>query len=365
MKKFHLSSIALIVALSGCAAKQQWSPELEEARKAYNAAASDPVVASLAAAELDQAQKQLQVAENASDFFKGKAEIAHEATLARLKSQEAQQVARALTAKDNIRLAQAGSLPSNVLGAESPIIAAAKPDPSQFKGSMQGGSANESMTETQLIAQQLAALSDQLSQLQTRIASGALSDDALQGADDSIQLDPIALAQAEPTLGAARPALNTGEVTLSVAPEPEPEPEVVMVTSARLDEELRAMNARPSDRGMSLLLGERYFEAGSARLWNGRAGRHLDNIAAVMVENPDLLLEIEAHTDNNGSAEQKDNLTSDRAIAIKSALVLRGVNASRMSATGFGDSAPLADNNTQLGQLQNRRVEIIFPNVAK
>ena len=125
------------------------------------------------------------------------------------------------------------------------------------------------------------------------------------------------------------------------------------------------MNARPSSRGMSLILGERYFESGSARLWTGRAGRHLDNIAAVMVENPGLLLEIEAHTDSTGSAEQKDNLTSDRAVAIKSALVVRGVNAARISATGYGDSTPLTDNDTELGKLQNRRVEIIFPNVAQ
>ena len=66
-----------------------------------------------------------------------------------------------------------------------------------------------------------------------------------------------------------------------------------VVADARLREELRAMNARPSDQGMSLVLGERYFENGSARLWSGRAARHLDNVAAVLSENPELRLDVE------------------------------------------------------------------------
>ena len=384
MKKFHLSGIALLIggiALSGCAPKQAWSPELEEARKAYQAAASDPAVTSLAATELELAKQQLKVAEDASDFFKDLEVIAHEATLAHLKAREATQVARAQAAIKDLKLAQAGSLPATapaaIPGNNSPILAAATP--TQHKGSMQGGSnapklmESDSMTDTQLLAKQLAALSTQLNELQSQITAGAL-----QSNTDRIQLPAVTAPKAEPALGAARPALQGTEVTLSVAstttvtepvlaaePEPEPEPEPVMVTGARLHEELRAMNAKRSDRGMSLTLGERYFESGSARLWTGRAARHLDNIAAVLVENPDLMLEIEAHTDNTGSAEQQDSLTFDRAIAIKSALVLRGVNASRINATGFGDSAPLADNATPLGKLQNRRVEIIFPNVAK
>lgn len=390
--KFQLSSIALLVALSGCASKQVWSPELEEARKAYQAAAGDPVVSSLAAAELDQAQKQLKVAEDAADYFKSQEVIAHEATLAHLKSQEAQQTARALSAKENLRLAQAGSLPATMTS-PSPVLAAAKPqytpnNGNSINGSMQGGSIQfgaqgpntmQPMSETQQIAQQLAALSNQINQLQARITAGALqSTGAMQQRANAyqaqvqpaqIQAAPaseVAIRETEirmqpqpytkPVLAAALPPRDLRDLTR--APEPE------ILDDARLHEELRAMNARPSSRGMSLTLGERYFESGSARLWNGRAGRHLDNIAAVMVENPGLMLEVEAHTDNAGSAELRNNLTADRATAIKSSLVLRGVNASRINTAGFGDSAPIADNETQLGKLQNRRVEIIFPNVA-
>jgi len=395
--KFQLSSIALLVALSGCASQQVWSPELEEARKSYQAAASDPVVSSLAAAELDQAQKQLQAAEDAADFFKGREVIAHEATLAHLKSQEAQQTARALSAKENLRLAQTGSLPAT-MATPSPVLAAATPQyapnngntlsGSTMGGSMQGGSiqigGQVGNTEAQQIAQQLAALSNQINQLQARISAGALqSSGAMQHNASSYQTQ-VQPTQVQPAQIQAAPASEVAirETEIRMQPQPytkpvlaaalpprdlrdlnrAPEPEIL--DDARLHEELRAMNARPSSRGMSLTLGERYFESGSARLWNGRAGRHLDNIAAVMVENPGLMLEVEAHTDSAGSQELRNNLTADRATAIKSSLVLRGVNASRINTAGFGDSAPIADNNTELGKLQNRRVEIIFPNVA-
>ena len=75
-------------------------------------------------------------------------------------------------------------------------------------------------------------------------------------------------------------------------------------------------------------------------------------------------MEIEAHLDNRGTEDQRYNLTQDRATAIKSELVLRGVNPARINTTGMGSSVPVGNNNTQLGRLQNRRVEIIFPNVS-
>lgn len=393
--KVTLSSVALLIggiALSGCAPKQAWSPELEDARAAYQRAASNPLVTSLAAAELDEAQRQLRLAEDAADYFKGREAIAHEATLAQLKAAEAEQAARGLQAKENLRLAQAGApvpqqpiqqqvIPNQMYGYE-PAMAAATSYAGSHIGSMSGGSS----TEAQQIAQQIAALSRQIAQLQSRVANGTLQSGAgfnqqpviepgytetMATVSPIVSFDETEIKQdayiEEPAIGAARPTLDTssaiypesGNDIQSTAYASAP----AVVSDARLREELRAMNARPSESGMTLTLGERYFESGSARLWNGRAARHLDNIAAVMVENPGLAIDIEAHTDNQGSAEQNDNLSADRAIAIKSALVLRGVDGGRMNATGFGDSSPVTENDTPLGRLQNRRVEIIFPNV--
>ena len=319
-KKFQLSSVALLlcgIALSGCAPKQQWSPELAEARKAYQKASSDPLVSSLAATELTQAKTQLQEAENAADYFKSREEIAHEAKLSHLKSLEAEQTARALKTRQNVELAQA---------------------------------------EFEKLTSEIALT------VATTASSGSLSDDTMQQITSKLDALSQQIAQLqeksnEPALAAARPALVNNSPTELQINEP------VVIFNARLREELRAINARPSDNGIALVLGERYFESGTANLWNGRASRHLDNIAAVMAENTGLMIDVEAHTDNQGTSEAKDKLTSDRATAIKAALVIRGVDGRRINTTGYGDSAPIADNNTQLGRLQNRRVEIVFPNI--
>ncbi len=368
--KFQHASMAVLLgalALTGCATQKAWTPELEEAREALQQVSSDPQVAALAEAELNSAKRQLQKAEDASDFFKSAEVISHEAALAKLKALEAQQTARGVAAKQNLRIAQAGGQP-NVQGPsmQAPIMAAATPSLSNsfHSNSAQGGSIAAPISEQQAIAQQLAALSQQIMQLQTRIEGGSLQSgathtDSMQttftatpSGNDSLETDFRIESQyqlsAEPEMGAA----------MAAPAEPE------LISDPRLHEELRAMNARPSNRGMELTLGERYFEANSARIWTGRAARHLDNIAAVMSENPDLVLEVEAHTDNSGTEDFRNNLSSDRAVSVKSALVLRGVSAARINATGYGDSAPIADNNTELGQLQNRRVEVIFPNVA-
>lgn len=395
--KFHLSSIAILVggiALTGCASKQTWSPELEDARQAYEQVSNDPLVTALAAAELDKAKAQLRVAENASDYFKGTEVIAHEASLAKLKAFEAQQTARALAAKDNLRLAQAGA-PLNPLYSQ-PVMAAATPPVSQnqlsytqsYTASAQGGHSNSesTLTETQQIAQQLAALSQQIIQLQQRIESGATQSHTQQYAPTTAAV--ITPVQSVTTANTDAPRLEAAENVISAyanntaitaitneslselaeptlgAAKPVPA-ETQSISAASLHEELRAMNAHPSDRGMELTLGERYFEADSARIWQGRAARHLDNIAAVMAENPSLVVDIQGHTDNSGNADARKNLSSDRATAVKSALVLRGITASRISSAGYADAAPLADNNTPLGRLQNRRVEIVFPDVAQ
>ena len=449
--KFQLSSIALLVAgitVSGCAQQRVWSPELNDARQTFAQISADPVVATLAADELAAARKQLVVAENTADFFKGPEAIAHEASLAKLKTLEAQQTARALGALDSLRVAQGSTknpvwaevqpplpaLAESSALAKLPAFAAALPPPpvptslppalendtydnsvTTHTGSAQGGSAQivhsngEALSQTQKMAQKLAALSAQIIELQTNVQGASNSTQFQQDEQaasaftaeppfieegETISLSPqpdqeVQIASitsyntSEPAIAAALPEPFTEENHVEpqfAAAQPSAEPEAsaalpirtensfipseTVAANARLREELRAMNARPSSDGMSLTLGERYFEADSARLWKGRASRHLDNVAAVLAENPTLAVEIEAHLDNRGTEDQRYNLTQDRATAIKSELVLRGVNPARINTTGMGSSVPVGNNNTQLGRLQNRRVEIIFPNVS-
>jgi OOP family OmpA-OmpF porin len=87
------------------------------------------------------------------------------------------------------------------------------------------------------------------------------------------------------------------------------------------------------------------------------SSRVLDKTAAMLTENPSIRLEIGVHTDNTGDVAQTQPLTQERADAIKTYLLGKGIAAERLEAKGYGADKPLADNATKSGQSKNRRVE--------
>jgi outer membrane protein OmpA-like peptidoglycan-associated protein len=85
----------------------------------------------------------------------------------------------------------------------------------------------------------------------------------------------------------------------------------------------------------------------------------IDQIAQLMKDNPELKLSIEGHTDNVGTAQNNKTLSENRAKAVMNAVVNLGVDASRLTAVGWGQERPVADNRTEDGRAKNRRVEIV------
>jgi outer membrane protein OmpA-like peptidoglycan-associated protein len=84
----------------------------------------------------------------------------------------------------------------------------------------------------------------------------------------------------------------------------------------------------------------------------------LDEVAKVLTDNPQIeLLQIEGHTDSTGTAAANRKLSQQRAEAVITYLVSKGVVAGRMKAKGFGPDKPIADNATDDGKEKNRRVE--------
>ncbi len=132
---------------------------------------------------------------------------------------------------------------------------------------------------------------------------------------------------------------------------------------AQLDElnELRALEAKSTDRGMVLTLGDLLFDVGKATLKPG-AISDIDEIATFMLNHPDRAVVIEGHTDDTGDDDSNRELSLSRANAIGGALEARGVDFSRIETRGMGEDVPVADNDTAVGRQLNRRVEIIFPN---
>lgn len=83
----------------------------------------------------------------------------------------------------------------------------------------------------------------------------------------------------------------------------------------------------------------------------------LRQIADIMRRYPDYVLSISGHTDNTGKESANQKLSDSRAKACYEYLVTQGINSSRMSHVGYGESRPIADNNTLRGRTLNRRVE--------
>lgn len=99
------------------------------------------------------------------------------------------------------------------------------------------------------------------------------------------------------------------------------------------------------------------FETGSNRI-RSASRAILGEVITIMNNNPSYKLTIGGHTDSVGSRESNQRLSQKRADAVKFYLVNKGVDNSRVTAIGYGESAPVADNKYSAGRKQNRRVEL-------
>ena len=85
----------------------------------------------------------------------------------------------------------------------------------------------------------------------------------------------------------------------------------------------------------------------------------LNMIVKVMQDNPEIKFEVDGYTDNSGTAAHNLTLSQQRSDAVKDQLIKMGIDASRLSAKGFGDTKPISDNTSPEGKANNRRVEFV------
>ena len=84
----------------------------------------------------------------------------------------------------------------------------------------------------------------------------------------------------------------------------------------------------------------------------------LDEAVVTISASPELQIEVQAHTDYKGSGKLNLQLSEQRALSVKAYLVSKGVNENQLTAKGYGESQPIADNKTEEGRAKNRRVEL-------
>ena len=129
--------------------------------------------------------------------------------------------------------------------------------------------------------------------------------------------------------------------------------------AARLQAEVDQLKAKPTPRGLVLTLGDVLFDTGRAEL-NPGAGRKLDQLAQFLNEHKDRRVQIDGFTDSVGTDSYNEELSRRRADAVKSALLTRGIDSSRISTQGYGKAFPVANNTDSGGRQLNRRVEVVI-----
>lgn len=114
------------------------------------------------------------------------------------------------------------------------------------------------------------------------------------------------------------------------------------------------------ERGMVITLsGSILFASAKSDLLPTAQAKLNDVATALLAGDPDTTFVVEGHTDSQGKEEANQYLSLKRANAVREYLISRDIAADRITAEGFGESRPVADNNTPEGRANNRRVEIV------
>jgi outer membrane protein OmpA-like peptidoglycan-associated protein len=126
----------------------------------------------------------------------------------------------------------------------------------------------------------------------------------------------------------------------------------------KLQEETRAISAEECQTRFSVIstTGAIYFKTGSAEL-DKASEPLLNSVADIANRCPSVKIEVTGHTDSIGNAEANRHLSELRARSIVSFLGQHGVASARVSAAGFGDTRPVAPNDTEANRAKNRRIE--------
>lgn len=126
-----------------------------------------------------------------------------------------------------------------------------------------------------------------------------------------------------------------------------------------LEMQLRDLNAKQTDRGDIISLGDVLFESNRAEM-RGSGQRDMSKLVAFFKQYPKRTALIEGFTDSQGGQDANVDLSQRRAMAVRDALIDQGVFADRLTTRGYGDAYPVASNTTSAGRQMNRRVEIVL-----
>ena len=121
----------------------------------------------------------------------------------------------------------------------------------------------------------------------------------------------------------------------------------------------KPLDFNPIEEGETYQINNINFATDSYEL-NEQVMNILSEFVTFMEENPSVRVMIQGHTDNVGDANDNLTLSTNRAQAVNNYLVLEGIDPSRLEFKGFGESKPIASNDTDEGRSKNRRTEFVI-----
>ena len=129
--------------------------------------------------------------------------------------------------------------------------------------------------------------------------------------------------------------------------------------AAQLQSRLAALNAKQTERGYVITMGDILFDNNQSELKPG-ASNNVEQLGTFMLQYPQRNVLVEGYTDNIGSTGYNQDLSTRRADSVRLALMRMGVGSNRIATQGYGETYPVGSNGSADGRQANRRVEIIL-----
>ena len=300
MNKTQLAPIVLAVAalIAGCSSTPKTTTQLEQARSDYLVAQGNPNIATYAPLEMKEASSAMAQANVAANERDSDDKINNLAYLAKQKIALTQEVSKRKVAEAE--------------------IASAGKERDQIRLDSRTNEANVAK-----LSAEKATLAAQLAQ-----SSAAQAQREAQ------------LAQAD----AANAQRQTQEA---------------QARAAQLEAQLADLAAKKTARGMVITLGDVLFGTDLSRL-TADGMRSAQKLADVLQQNPQRRVMVEGFADSTGAADYNQGLSERRATAVRTALLDMGVARDRIEVRGYGESFPVAANDSAGNRQLNRRVEIVL-----
>lgn len=332
-RKTILVASAIAAAIIAACASNAPNAALESARVAVSQTAGIPEVVRRAPLELKAARDTIDQADGVWRKEHDEGEVNHLAYLAKQRAEVARNLARSRQVDEDVKDAN-GVGDKLRLEARTREAERARMDATLAQNQTQTAQAQARQSQIDAAnARQTAATAQQNAAAATRMAAADRAQSI--AAQEAAAAERLRAEQAASSANAAQERVR------------------------QLEAQLKDIEGKQTERGLLVTLGDVLFAFNKSDL-TPQAGPRLDKLAAFLKQFPQRKLLVEGYTDAVGTDDYNLELSERRAEAIRSALVARGVDTTRVVTKGYGKAYPVADNGSTDGRAVNRRVEVVI-----